>query len=173
LDINVGASIASVIQFRFFAANAFNFVRRVPPMNELFAICRTFEIDEGQARGFVLMRAEECGEAKPWPILISRKANQLFGFENACPHHGTRLDTRPGEFLDEDGNFITCGKHRAQFDPDTGHCFIGPCQGQRLTPITLVIDDGDVCLTGVRLAEEDGLDIPDPEEIPEVMITGD
>ena len=54
-------------------------------MNELFAICRTFEIDDGQARGFVLMRVEESGEAKPWPILITRKANQFFGFENACP----------------------------------------------------------------------------------------
>ena len=142
-------------------------------MNELFAICRTFEIDDGQARGFVLMRVEESGEAKPWPILITRKANQFFGFENACPHQGSRLDTRPGEFLDEEGNFIICGNHHAQFDPDTGHCFIGPCQGQHLTPITLVIDDGDVCLTGVQLAEEDGLDIPDPDEIPEVMITGD
>ena len=142
-------------------------------MNELFAICRTFEIDDGQARGFVLMRVEESGEAKPWPILITRKANLFFGFENACPHQGSRLDTRPGEFLDDEGNFITCGNHHAQFDPDTGLCFIGPCQGQHLTPITLVIDDGDVCLTGVQLAEEDGLDIPDPEEIPEVMITGD
>ena len=83
------------------------------------------------------------------------------------------MDTRPGEFLDDEGNFITCGNHHAQFDPDTGHCFIGPCQGQRLTPITLVIDDGDVCLTGVQLAEEDGLDIPDPDEMPEVMITAD
>ena len=142
-------------------------------MNELFAICRTFEIDDGEARGFVLMRAEESGDAKPWPILITRKANQFFAFENVCPHQGSRLDTRPGEFLDEEGNFIICGNHHAQFDPDTGLCFIGPCQGQHLTPITLVIDDGDVCLTGVQLAEEDGLDIPDPEEIPEVMITGD
>ena len=142
-------------------------------MNELFAICRTFEIDDGQARGFVLMRAEESGNAKPWPILITRKTNQFFAFENVCPHQGSRLDTRPGEFLDEEGNFLTCGNHHAQFDPDTGHCFIGPCQGQRLTPITLVIDDGDVCLTGVQLAEEDGLDIPDPDEMPEVMITAD
>jgi nitrite reductase/ring-hydroxylating ferredoxin subunit len=101
------------------------------------------------------------------------RSNQFFGFENACPHQGWRLDTRPGEFLDGEGNFITCGNHHAQFDPDTGHCFIGPCQGQHLTPITLVIDDGDVCLTGVQLAEEDGLDIPDPDEMPEVMITRD
>jgi hypothetical protein len=36
-----------------------------------------------------------------------------------------------------------------------------------------VIDDGDVCLTGVQLAEEDGLDIADPDEMPEIMITAD
>jgi nitrite reductase/ring-hydroxylating ferredoxin subunit len=142
-------------------------------MDELFAICRTIEVDDGQAMGFVLMRAEENGEPKPWPILITRKGNQFFGFENACPHQGLRLDTRPGEFLDEEGNFLTCGNHKAQFDLDTGHCFIGPCQGKDLTPIKLIIDDGDVCLTGVNLAEEDGLDIPDPDAMPEVMITGD
>lgn len=142
-------------------------------MDALFAICPTFEIDEGQVSGFVLMRIEEDGDVKPWPILITRKANQFFGFENVCPHQGSRLDVRPGEFLDEEGNFITCGAHHAQFDLDTGHCFIGPCQGKKLTPVALVIDDGDVCLTGVHLAEEDGLDIPDPDEVPEVMITPD
>ena len=141
-------------------------------MNELFAICRTNEIDDGQAMAFVLMRAEESGEAVPWPVLITRKGNQFFGFENACPHLGLRLDERPGEFLDEDANFLTCGNHHAQFDLDTGHCFIGPCQCQSLKSITL-IDDGDVCVTGAELAEEYGLDRPDPEEIPYVMITGD
>ncbi len=142
-------------------------------MDELFAICQTVEIDDGQASGFVLMRIEEDGEAKPWPILVTRKGNQFFGFENACPHQGERLDARPGEFLDEEGNFITCGRHHAQFDLDTGHCFIGPCQGKALTPVALVIDDGDVCLTGVSLAEEDGLDFIEPDEAPEVMITSD
>jgi len=103
----------------------------------------------------VLMREGENGEPKPWPIMITRKCNQFYGYENACPHQGERLDTTPGQFLDEDENFITCGNHQAQFDPDTGECFIGPCKGERLTPINLVIDDGDVCLTGVVLAEED------------------
>lgn len=142
-------------------------------MDELFVVCRTIEIDDGQVSGFTLMRAEDSGETAPWPILITRKANKFFGYENVCPHQGSRLDVNPGQFLDEEGNFITCGKHRAQFDPDTGHCFIGPCQGQRLTPISLVVDEGDVCVTGVLLAEEDGLDIPDPGSIGEVMITSD
>ncbi len=142
-------------------------------MDELFVVCRTVEVDDGQALGFVLMRAAENGEPLPWPILVTRKGNQFFGFENACPHKGGRLDTVPGEFMDEEGNFIACGTHRAQFDLDTGLCFIGPCQGQSLTPIQLVIDDGDVCITGMELAEEDGLDIPDPGEMPEVLISTD
>lgn len=142
-------------------------------MNELFAICQTGEIEDGQASGFTLMRIEESGEPNPWSILITRKGNQYFGFENMCPHQGERLDAQPGEFLDEDGNFLTCGHHRAQFDLDTGHCFIGPCQGKKLAPITLVIDDGDICLTGVQLAEEDGLGLEGPDETPEVMITSD
>jgi hypothetical protein len=37
----------------------------------------------------------------------------------------------------------------------------------------LIIDDGDVCLSGIDLAEEDGLDIPEPDEVPEVQITSD
>ncbi len=123
-------------------------------MDELFVICRTVEIEDGQATGFVLMRAEESGDTAPWPILITRKGKNFYGFENKCPHEGGRLDTSPGEFMDDDGNFIACGRHNAQFDIDTGHCFIGPCQGQRLTPINLVIDDGDVCVTGVLLADE-------------------
>ncbi len=141
-------------------------------MNELFAICRTSDIGDSQAAGFVLALAEETG-SKPWPILITRKGSKFYGFENVCPHQGMRLDASPGQFLDDEGNFLTCGRHRAQFDLDTGHCFIGPCQGQRLTPIHLVVDDGDVCISGVRLAEEDGLDISDPDATPEVMITPD
>jgi nitrite reductase/ring-hydroxylating ferredoxin subunit len=132
-----------------------NLSERGASMDELYVICRTIEIDDRDVKGFVLMRAGENGEPKPWPIMITRKCNQFYGYENACPHQGSRLDTTPGQFLDEDENFITCGNHQAQFDPDTGECFIGPCKGQHLTPITLVIDDGDVCLTGVVLAEED------------------
>ena len=142
-------------------------------MNELFAICQTGEIEDGDASGFLLMRIEETGEPKPWPILITRKGNNFYGFENACPHKGERLDAETGHFLDEEGNFLTCGHHQAQFDLDTGHCFIGPCQGKKLKSIEIVIDDGDVCVTGVELAEEDGLGLEEPDDAPEVMITSD
>ena len=143
-------------------------------METLFAICATYEVDDGGARGFVLQRREQDGTAKPWPILVTRKGNHFYGFENACPHQGARLDQRAGEFMDEEGNFLVCGQHGARFDLDTGKCFIGPCQGSALAAIKLVIDDGDVCLSGIDLDEEDGLDIDDPEDdVPEVQITSD
>ncbi len=141
-------------------------------MDELFVICDTRDVQEEEVRGFVLARLTDAG-TEPWPILITRKGGRYFAYENTCPHGGTRLDTVPGEFMDEEGNFIACGKHKAMFDLDTGHCFIGPCQGEHLTAIDLIIDEGDICITGVPLTDEDGLDIPDPGEHPEVMITSD
>lgn len=141
-------------------------------MDALYAICSTFEIDDNDARGFVLKKAGENGEGTPWPILISRKGKNYYGFENVCPHQGVRLDGGSGELMDDEGNFIVCRQHGAQFDLDTGKCFSGPCQGKALTPITVMVDDGDVCIAGVELAEEDGLDLPD-SEAPEVMVTSD
>lgn len=130
-------------------------------MSELFAICRTNHVDEDHPRGFWLAVKSESGEPKPWGIIITRRGNRFYGFENACPHTGSRLDTEVGRFLDQEGNFLRCGKHNAQFDTDTGHCFMGPCQGQQLKPVALIIDDGDVCVTGIDFAEEDGLDCGD------------
>jgi hypothetical protein len=37
----------------------------------------------------------------------------------------------------------------------------------------LIVDDGEVCLIGVGLVEEDRPDIHEPDEMPEVMITPD
>ena len=84
-------------------------------MDDLFVICRTREVQEEEVRGFVLARvAGDAGSpgSEPWPIMVTRKGGKFYGYENACPHGGTRLDIVPGEFLDEEGNFIACGKHK-------------------------------------------------------------
>jgi len=142
-------------------------------MSELFAVCATYEVDDGDAQGFVLARLDENGQPQPWPIFITRRGDAYFGYENACPHEGTRLDTVPGEFMDRDGKLVSCSRHQARFDLETGLCIAGPCKGQTLKSFPLVVDDGDVCLVDIALAEEDGLDIEDPNSVPEVMITGD
>jgi len=136
-------------------------------MDELFVICSNFEVDDGGARSFVLARADESGKSLPWPILVTRKGRNFYGFENACPNDAANVD------MDNEGNFLVCGKCRSQFDMDTGYSFSGASQGKSLAALKLVVDEGDVCLTGVKLAEEDGLNLDDSEGAPEVMITGD
>ena len=48
-------------------------------MEELYVVCRISDIKEGEATGFILMRVEEGGEPKAWPILVRRKGDRIFG----------------------------------------------------------------------------------------------
>ena len=121
----------------------------------IFAICALDDIPNRRARGFVLARRGEGGEVRPWPILILRWGRNVRAYENRCPHKGTNLDWEQGEFLDGDGTRIQCGKHGALFDLGSGECVEGPCLGARLTAIETVIDDGEICLAGVVLADDD------------------
>ena len=50
-------------------------------MEELYVICRTSDIKEGEAAGFVLMRVEEGGEPKAWPILVGARATEFTGMK--------------------------------------------------------------------------------------------
>lgn len=63
-------------------------------------------------------------------------------FVNRCPHQGTELDWQPGEFFEEAGLYLICATHGALFDPHSGRCIAGPCQGE--------------CLEAVRVEESDG-----------------
>ena len=141
-------------------------------MSELFVICETKEVQEEEVRGFVLARLVD-GRLEPWPILITRRAGNFLAFENSCPHDGARLDTGTGAFLDEESNFFKCSAHGDLFDIEDGKCFIGPAKGQGLTPIDIIIDDGDICIIDDTLTEEDGLHLREPDEHPEVVITSD
>ena len=65
---------------------------------------------------------------------------------NQCPHQGTPLDTFPDKFLDETGAFLVCSMHGARFDINDGVCVLGPCVGQNLTPLEILIAEDQVYL---------------------------
>ena len=116
-------------------------------------------------------------ESRPFPIVIVRTdANDYFGYVNTCPHEGTWLNFGTGEFFSRDRAFLRCGRHGATFEIDTGLCVDGPCRGESLEPIALAVIDGEVCLCGVALVEDDGC--PDPfvdeaDDTMEIMIHPD
>ena len=143
---------------------------------EVFVICAAKSIEPGGAKAFSLSRITETDEARPFPIVVVRTAkNSYFGYVNTCPHEGIWLNFGAGEFFSRDRAFLKCGRHGANFEIDTGLCVEGPCKGKSLEPIALAVIDGEVCLCGVTLVEDDGF--PDPfdelDDTMEIMIHPD
>lgn len=143
---------------------------------DVFVICAASSIARGSAKAFSLSRVNETGEARPFPIVIIRTNDDAYvGYVNACPHQGIWLNFGAGEFFNADRTLLKCGRHGAQFEIDTGACVDGPCSGKSLEPIALAVVDGDVCLCGVALVEDDGY--PDPfqelDDTMEIMIHPD
>lgn len=129
-----------------------------------YAICSMNDIPSQKARGFHLMRVDENGAKRPWPVVVVRWGKQVFGYVNICPHDGVNLDWERNTFLDPNyGIRLMCGKHGALFDLGTGMCVDGPCKGRSLQSVALDVLDGDICVTGVTLVEEDEIP-PDEEE---------
>jgi len=129
-----------------------------------YAICALSDIPSQRARGFHLARVEDDGTERPWSIVVVRWGKQVFGYVNKCPHNGTNLDWERNQFLDPNGIRLMCGKHGALFELGTGMCVDGPCKGRSLQPVALSIVDGDICVTGVRLVEDEDLPVEEPRE---------
>ena len=137
---------------------------------EVYAICAASSIEPGGAKAFSLLRINEAGESRPFPIVVVRKnPKEYFGYVNTCPHKGIWLNIGSGTFFDTDRTFLRCGRHGAKFEIDTGICVDGPCQAAILEPVALAVIHGEVCLCGVTLVEEDGIPDPFAEECDDTM----
>ncbi|MGC9456310.1 MAG: PfkB family carbohydrate kinase [Halothiobacillaceae bacterium] len=81
-------------------------------------------------------------------VFLVRSGNKLKAYENRCPHIGAELNWRPDEFLDADGRQIVCAVHGATFRIEDGFCTHGPCAGDALTPVPVVVENGMVRVGG-------------------------
>lgn len=79
-------------------------------------------------------------------VFLVRKAGQIHGYLNQCPHTGGPLDWIPNQFLDLDRRWIQCATHDALFRIHDGVCVSGPCSGKSLTAVDLRLQDGSVCV---------------------------
>jgi nitrite reductase/ring-hydroxylating ferredoxin subunit len=80
------------------------------------------------------------------PCFTVRYDGKVFAYVNRCPHRGTELDWNPGEVFDETGLYLICATHGAIFDPQTGLCISGPCQGAWLQTLPIVEQRGVVTI---------------------------
>ena len=104
-------------------------------------VCRLDEIPENGAKGVEIGGAEDGLD-----LVLLRRGTNVLGYVNSCPHQGTPLETFPGKFLDQTGEFLICSTHGARFRIGDGYCVWGPCAGKRLAPVRLRIESGMVWL---------------------------
>ena len=107
-------------------------------------LCAKADIPDRAARGFYVERVSP--REQPLELLIARRGEQLFAYENRCPHRGTTLDWAPDRFMTEDSTHLQCATHGAQFRVEDGFCVYGPCTGQSLAPLAIECVDGEVWL---------------------------
>lgn len=72
----------------------------------------------------------------------ARVAGKIVAYENVCRHQPLPLDYGDGRFFTTDGAHFICQNHGALFDPVTGVCVRGPCDGESLKALSLLESHG-------------------------------
>ncbi len=135
---------------------------------EVYAFCDAEAIGAGWVQPFTLAQAGAGGAVEPYPVVIVRAGKQeYFAYVNSCPNGQHPLYDGPAQIPDSGERVLICGTDGAKFQVETGVCIEGPCKGGRLESRPALVVDGEVCLGGVTLVEED------EDNPPEVMITSD
>ncbi len=115
-------------------------------------LCHLDELPDGDARGFdPLLTGQDS-------VLVVRRGQRLHGYRDLCPHYGdTPMAWRRHAYLNAERTHIVCAAHGALFDIDSGACVRGPCLGQALTPVVLIVSAaGQVHVAGDPLQKPEG-----------------
>lgn len=102
-------------------------------------LCLTHEINDPGSKSFEIKHGR-----KNISLFVVHKNGAFTAYVNSCPHTGVNLDWQEDQFLDMDNMFIQCSTHDALFEIDSGICIAGPCVGDCLQALELVIDNEQI-----------------------------
>jgi len=85
---------------------------------------------------------------KPAPAFAVRYAGRVRGYLNRCAHVAMELDWQEGVFFDLTGHDLLCSTHGAAYDPASGRCRGGPCNGSPLVRLRIEEREGSVYFMG-------------------------
>ena len=97
-------------------------------------LCHIDDVPDRGARGFDL---EGLGQDSVFAV---RRGAVVYLWRDRCPHAGTPMAWRKDAYLNAAGDRIVCAAHGAQFEVDTGLCVLGPCLGERLQALPMIVD---------------------------------
>ena len=93
-----------------------------------------------------------CDKYRVSCFLINYQGS-FHAYVNSCRHLITPLDFLRHQFFTEDGRHLVCLTHGALYEPDTGLCVDGPCQGLSLRALPVRVESDEIvvgCPTGDR-----------------------
>jgi len=93
---------------------------------------------------FAEVEANLDGDAES--LILYRTGDAVRAWLNICPHAGRRLDWAPGQFLKSKDGLLVCAAHGASFELNQGECLAGPCRGETLRAVAVVVRDDAVWL---------------------------
>lgn len=116
---------------------------------------RIVALDAVPTDSTVRFAAERAGHGVD--CILHRSGDAVVAWRNACPHRPeVPLDRGTGAIVR--GDDLVCHKHGAQFETDGGVCTHGPCAGDALDAVAVVVRDGGVYLTDDRFDGARALD---------------
>lgn len=99
-------------------------------------LCRLEELTDGDARGFDPLDGGQDS------VLLIRQGRQVLAYRDLCPHYGdTPLAWRRHAYLNAARTHIVCAAHGALFEIQDGACVQGPCLGQSLNALQVIVTE--------------------------------
>ena len=95
-----------------------------------------------------LAETEMQVDGAPESVIVHRDGDEVRAWLNVCPHAGRRLDWAPGQFLKSREGLLVCAVHGASFELMKGECMAGPCRGESLRPVAVIVRDGQIVRDG-------------------------
>ena len=105
---------------------------------------------ESLRRGGLGLRFEVHADGEVLPAFVVRHRDGVSAFINRCGHRDLELDWALGEFFDLESKSLICATHGAHYDPKTGDCQSGPCNGAGLTALSIIEEAGGIYLVDPR-----------------------
>ena len=102
--------------------------------DKLIFICHHDSLSDPGSHGFSVDDGDQTVEG-----FIVKSDCSYFAYRNSCPHTGAPLDWVEHQFLAADESLIQCAVHDARFFIDTGECVFGPCPGESLKKLNIVV----------------------------------
>lgn len=90
--------------------------------------------------GAVVIYAGE-GDARV-SLILTRQGEAIACFRNRCAHANYPLQRADGRIMVQDARYLVCAAHGASYALTDGACAGGPCNGEGLERIAIVVRDG-------------------------------